>query len=102
MWEQTVLSHIKGWYPEAEVFYYRTSNGAEADFVVSLRKKVYAIECKASYSPVLSKGNYFAFEDIEPEHAFVVIPPGPNIKSWPLKQGIDVLTLPDLKKALML
>jgi len=99
IWEQTVLSHIKGWFPEAEVFYYRTSNGAETDFVVHLRRKVFAIECKSSYSPDLSKGNYLAFEDIRAEHTFIVIPPGPSVQSWPMKPGIDVVTLPDLKKA---
>jgi predicted AAA+ superfamily ATPase len=100
IWEQTVLSHIKGWYPQAEVFYYRTSNGAEADFVVQIHRKVFAIECKASYTPVLSKGNYLAFEDIAPEHTFVVIPSDPSIQSWTMKPGIDVVTLGDLKKAL--
>ena len=100
LWEQIVLSHIRGWYPEAEIFYYRTSNGAESDFVVRLRRKVYAIECKASYSPALTKGNYLAFEDISPERAFVVIPPGPSSKSWPIRKGIDVVTLTDLNMAL--
>lgn len=100
IWEQTVLSHIKGWYPGAEIFYYRTSNGAESDFVVRLGRKVLAVECKASYSPVLSKGNYLAFEDINPDHVFVVIPPGTSIQSWSMKKGIDVITLPDLKSKL--
>ena len=99
LWEQTVLSHIKGWYPDTEFFYYRTSNGAKADFVIRLRETIFAIECKASYSPILSKGNYLAFEDISPKHTFVVIPPGPSIQSWSMKPGIDVVTLPDLKKA---
>jgi hypothetical protein len=25
IWEQIVLSNVKGWYPDAEVFYYRTA-----------------------------------------------------------------------------
>ena len=100
LWEQIVLSHIRGWYPEAEILYYRTSNGAESDFVVRLRGKIYAIECKATYSPSLTKGNYLAFEDISPVHTFVVIPPGPSVKSWPMKSGIDAVTLPDLHGAL--
>jgi len=85
---------------EKEVFFYRTSNGAEADFVVRINRNIFAVECKASYSPVLTKGNYLAFEDIAPKRTFIVIPPGPSIQSWPLKSGIDVLPLPDLKKAL--
>ena len=100
LWEQTVLSHIIGWYPGAKVYYYRTSNGAETDFVIQLGRKIYAVECKASYNPVLSKGNYLAFEDIDPEHTFIVIPPGKSIQSWPMKPKIDIVTLPDLKKVL--
>jgi len=100
LWEQIVLSHIKGWYPDSEVSFYRTSNGAEADFVVCINRKVFAIECKASYSPILTKGNYFAFADISPEHSFIVIPPGPSIQGWSMKKGIDVITLPKLKKCL--
>ncbi|GHV85620.1 ATPase [Spirochaetia bacterium] len=101
LWEQLVLSHIRGWYPGAELFYYRTSNGAEMDFVVKLGQNTFAIECKASYSPVLSKGNYLAMEDINPKHMFVVIPPGPQSQSWSMKRGIDVVSLPDLKKRLI-
>jgi hypothetical protein len=58
---------------------------------------VYVIECKASFSPVLSKGNYLAFEDIAPRHTFVVIPAA---KGWPLKSGIDVVSLGELRKKL--
>ncbi|MCL1930574.1 MAG: ATP-binding protein, partial [Treponema sp.] len=65
-WEQIVLANLRGWYPNAEICYYRTSNGSEVDFVVNIDGVVYVIECKASFSPVLSKGNYLAFEDIAP------------------------------------
>lgn len=94
LWEQVVLSNLEGLYPEAEFFYYRTTNGAEIDFVMKIRNTVFAIECKASYAPVLSKGNYLAIEDVAPRHAFVVTPsPG----SWSMKQNIDVVSLDKLK-----
>ena len=95
VWEQIVLSHIRGWYPDAEVFYYRTSNGAETDFVVKKGKTVYVLECKASYSPSLSKGNYSALEDIAPQKSFVVIP---AFSGWPLAPGIEVVSLSELKE----
>jgi predicted AAA+ superfamily ATPase len=98
LWEQIVLSHIRGWQPSAEIFYYRSSNGAETDFVVRLGQRVFAIECKASFSPVLSKGNYSSIEDIAPEHTFVVIPAK---NGWPLKNGIDVVSLDELKTRLV-
>jgi predicted AAA+ superfamily ATPase len=97
LWEQIVLSHIRGWQPGAEIYHYRSSNGAEADFVVKLGRRVFAIECKASFSPVLSKGTYLSIEDIAPDHTFVVIPAE---KGWPLKSGIDVVSLDELKACL--
>lgn len=93
IWEQIVLSNIRGCLPEAEIYYYRTTNGAEIDFVVKYRNKVYAIECKASYSPVLSKGNYLALQDIEPNHTFVAIP---SEDSWSLNGGIEIVSLSKL------
>jgi predicted AAA+ superfamily ATPase len=79
------------------VGYYRTTNGAETDFVINIDGKVYAIECKVSFSPTLSKGNYLAFEDIAPKHTFVVTP---STDSWPLKSGIDVVSLGELGRRL--
>jgi predicted AAA+ superfamily ATPase len=96
-WEQIVLANLRGWYPNAEICHYRTSNGSEADFVVNIDGVVYVIECKASFSPVLSKGNYLAFEDIAPRHTFIVIPAA---NGWPMKSGIDVVSLGELRKKL--
>ena len=94
IWEQIVLSNLKGLYPDAEFFYYRTTNGAEIDFVMKIRNSVFAIECKASYSPSLSKGNYLAIEDIAPIHTFIVTP---SSDCWPMKEKIDVVSLNELR-----
>jgi predicted AAA+ superfamily ATPase len=94
IWKQIVLSNLKGLYSTAEFFYYRTTNGAETDFVMKVKNAVFAIECKASYSPVLSKGNYLAFEDISPNHTFIVTP---SSAGWPVKEGIDIVSLGGLK-----
>lgn len=94
IWEQIVLANIKGLYPDAEIFHYRSSNGAEADFVVKIRNTIFSIECKASYSPSLSKGNYQAYLDIEPKHTLVV---SPLDKGWSMKEGIDVVSLNEMK-----
>ena len=98
LWEQIVLANLRGWLPGTEICHYRTSNGAETDFVLNIDRSVYAIECKASFSPELSKGNYLAFEDIAPKHTFVVIP---SSERWPLKPGIDVVSLGELFKELV-
>lgn len=94
IWEQIVLSNIKGLYPEAEIFHYRTSNGAETDFVLKIRNTIIAVECKASLSPTLSKGNYNAFEDINPKHILIV---SPTPKGWSMKPNIDVVSLSELR-----
>jgi hypothetical protein len=98
VWEQIVIANLRGWYPDAEIYYYRTTNGSEVDFVVNIDGNVYVIECKASYNPVLSKGNYLALEDIAPKHSFIVIP---SEKGWPLKPDIDVVSLGELYDRLL-
>jgi hypothetical protein len=88
-----VLTNLKGNFPDATVFFYRTSNGAEIDFVVVLRNRVYAIECKSSQKPSLAKGNYLAIDDISPKETFVVAPIN---QGWSLKPGIEVVSLTEL------
>ncbi|MDR3297087.1 MAG: DUF4143 domain-containing protein, partial [Prevotellaceae bacterium] len=95
VWEQVVLSNIRGLFPDAEMFYYRTSSGTEMDFVVRLKRHTFAVECKASFTPVLSKGSYSAIEDIRPTHTFVVTP---SADSWAMSQGVDVVSLSELNK----
>jgi len=97
IWEQIVLSNIKGNFPHAEIFYYRSSSGAEMDFVVKLNGKIFAVECKASFTSTLSKGNFFAIEDISPERTFVVSPAEDN---WSIKKGIDAVSISGLVKGL--
>jgi predicted AAA+ superfamily ATPase len=94
LWEQIVLINLRGWLPHAEIFHYRTANGAEIDFVVQTRNALYALECKASSAPTLSKGNYLAFADVQPKKTFVVCPVSTG---WPLSPGIDVVSLGQLK-----
>jgi predicted AAA+ superfamily ATPase len=95
IWEQVVLANLRGLAEDADISYYRTSNGAEIDFVIKLDGRTFAVECKASYSPALSKGNYLALEDIKPDATFVVTP---SPESWPLKPGIDIVSLAELGK----
>jgi uncharacterized protein len=92
-WEQITISQLKAIYPDASFFHYRTSNGAEIDVVMKLRNKIIAIECKATMAPVLSKGNYLALEDIQPDFAFI----SAMVKeSWDLKDKMKVVPLDDL------
>jgi hypothetical protein len=63
------------------------------DFVVRSGETLFAVECKSSLSPVLSRGNYNAIEEIGPARTFVAIP---GEKGWPLAPGIDVVSLGEL------
>ncbi len=75
LWEQMVLTNLKGEFEDAEFFFYRTSGGAEMDIVMKLYDKVFAIE------------------DISPAHTFVVAPVD---RGWAHKPGIDVVSLGEL------
>ena len=97
VWGQIVLANLRGWFPNAQICHYRTSNGAEADFVVNMDGNVYVVECKASFSPELTKGSYQAIEDIAPQHTFVATP---SAEGWPLKPGIDIVSLRELLERL--
>ncbi|MCL2501900.1 MAG: ATP-binding protein [Bacteroidales bacterium] len=93
LWEQMVLTNLKGAFEEAEFFFYRTAGGAEMDIVMKYYDKVIAIECKSTYSPSLSKGNHHAIEDINPIMTFIA---APVASGWPLKPKIEVVSLTEL------
>lgn len=92
-WEQIVLSNLKGRLPGVDVSFYRSSRGAEMDFVVQRGQKVVAVECKCSLSPSLTKGTAFALEDIQPLKTFVAAPVS---EGWAMKPGVDVVSLGEL------
>jgi len=99
IWEQIVLVNIKGMFPDATFNFYRTTNGAEIDFVVKVKNRVFAIECKSGMSPSLSKGNYNAIEDVHPIHTFIVCPVE---KGWQLKNEIDIVSLTEIEDKIRL
>jgi uncharacterized protein len=97
VWEQVVLSNLKGSFPNANFFFYRTAAGAEVDIVMQLNNHLYTIECKASLSPSLSKGSYIALDDIKPDHAYIVIP---SDNGYSMKKDLDVVSIKELIKQL--
>ena len=74
LWESIVLMNIKGTIPSIEVSFYRTSNGAEVDFIISNGTNSMAIECKATQSPTISKGSYIALSDLGLSKLLIVSP----------------------------
>lgn len=98
-WEQLVLMNIRGHFPNAEIYFYRTAAGAETDFVVQIRNQTFAIECKSSLTPKLSKGFFNAIEDIQPDHSFVA---APVEKGWSHSLSISITSLDELINLLYL
>ncbi|NMC40157.1 MAG: ATP-binding protein [Bacteroidales bacterium] len=93
LWEALVLTNINGNFREANCYFYRTSNGAEIDFVTEINGKLIAIECKASKAPSLTRGNHSAIEAIKPDHVFIA---APVEKGWSMRKNVDVVSLSEL------
>ena len=92
-WEQMVLANVRGQYPDADISFYRTADGAEMDFVVRRGQKIVALECKASTAPSVGKGTYSALDAIRPTAAYVVAPVG---ETYPLNDRITAIPLSGL------
>jgi uncharacterized protein len=94
-WEGLVIENIlMNLPPAAEAGFYRTSNGAEIDLVVSIPPhKLLAIEVKRSAAPSLERGFHIACDDLQPTAAFVVYP---GVERFPLASDIIAISLPQL------
>ena len=71
--------------------FYRTSNGAELDLVMSIPGHgVWAMEIKRGLGSPLQRGFYSACDDIQPARRFVVYPAG---EAFSLGQGVEAVGL---------
>lgn len=86
-WESYVIEQIAAAVPDAELFFYRTSAGAEIDLIVKHDGKTYAVEMKSSTSPKLKKGFRIAIDDIKPDRVWVAAPVS---ESFMLESGVEV------------
>ena len=91
-WESLVLNNLMGHFGR-DIYYYRTSHGAEVDFVLAYTGKIYVVECKHTLAPKLTKGNYNAIRDIDPDFTLVV---APVKEGWPMAGNISVVSLSEL------
>jgi uncharacterized protein len=93
VWEGVVLANLKGHFPGADIRFYRTNHGSELDFLVFMPQIFFAVECKASKAPVLSRGTYSSIDDLKPQHTFIV---APVETGYPVRKDIDVVSLDEL------
>ncbi len=84
---ENILAELPRWQPA----FYRTSNGAEIDLILSRGERVIAIEVKSSTSPKVTKNFYNSIEEIVPEQAIIV---APVEDEYPLAQNVTVKSLP--------
>lgn len=88
---ENVIAVVGG---RAEPSFYRTSNGAEIDLVLSWQDgREWAIEVKRSGAPKLERGTRSALEDLQPERSFVVYP---GSERYRLTAETEVIGLPEL------
>lgn len=88
-WEGFVVEQLLAAAPEAEASFYRTSHGAEADLVLTLRNgEVWVVEIKRSSAPTVSKGFHLAAADVGASRKLLV---APVASTYPLREGIEVM-----------
>jgi predicted AAA+ superfamily ATPase len=92
-WEGFVMEQLINAAPQAQACFYRTSNGAEVDLVLTFRnQQTWVIEIKRSSAPTVSRGFYQAATDLGAVRKLLV---APVAQPYPLKDGIvvvDVMT----------
>ena len=88
-WEGFVMEQLINAAPQAEACFYRTSNGAEVDLVLTFRnQQTWVIEIKRSSAPTVSRGFYQAATDLDAVRKLLV---APVAQPYPLKDGIEVV-----------
>jgi predicted AAA+ superfamily ATPase len=88
-WEGFVMEQLTNAAPQAQASFYRTSNGAEVDLVLTFPDQTtWAIEIKRSSAPTLSRGFYQAATDVGVARKLLV---APVEHSYPTKEGVEVV-----------
>ncbi len=91
-WEVTVIENVIAKYKNWNYYFYRTATGNELDLVLTKANRVIAIEIKSSNTPKLTKGFWYAIDDIKATEAYVI---APVRMPYPLKKNIMVYPLND-------
>ncbi|MBI5414813.1 DUF4143 domain-containing protein [Candidatus Peregrinibacteria bacterium] len=97
-WEGFVLEQLSSLSSRnrQEIYFFRTSAGAEIDFLLLSRKKrLIAIEVKYSLSPKLTKSFWNAFRDLSCGKGYVVYP-GDEI--YPLQKNVFALPIAQISE----
>ncbi|GJM35169.1 MAG: ATPase [Saprospiraceae bacterium] len=96
-WETYIIEQIAAILPDwAELFFYRTHQGTEADLVITRGGKPEClVEIKYSTTPKLSKGFHIAQADLKTRKHFVICPVETG---FPLSEKVKVLGINELSE----
>ncbi|QGY44615.1 AAA family ATPase [Maribellus comscasis] len=91
-WESFVINQILALKKnKIDIYFYRTHHGAEVDLVFTKGLNVVATaEIKYSNSPHLTKGNFFAFDDLNAPVNYVITP---SSDDYLIKNNVRVCSL---------
>ncbi len=89
-YEGFIIENIVSLLPRWQASFFRTSNGAEIDLILTKGQKTIAIEIKSSTSPKPSKGFWNSLETINPDLTLVI---APVAEQYPLAKNVSVSPL---------
>ncbi|WP_419662650.1 hypothetical protein Dvar_31160 [Desulfosarcina variabilis str. Montpellier] len=90
--EGFVIENIVSRLPRWEPSFYRTSNGAEIDLVLTRGTKKIAVEIKSSTTPKLTQRFWNCIDDISPDKTVVIAPVD---SPYPIADQVMVMSLAD-------
>ncbi|MBN1363813.1 MAG: ATP-binding protein [Syntrophaceae bacterium] len=95
-WEGFIIEQLVALLPEnSQYYFYRSNAGAEIDFLYfDKQNHPVPVEIKYSLSPVLSKGFWSAFEDLQCKRGYVIYP---GSEMYPIGKNVTALPLAQLK-----
>jgi predicted AAA+ superfamily ATPase len=83
---ENILTGLSRW----QASYYRTSNGAEVDLILTKGNRTIAVEIKASTSPKVSKSFRSSIETIAPDKTYII---APVEDTYPIAKNVLVMPL---------
>jgi uncharacterized protein len=79
-WEAIVIENISSSFKNFNVSFYRTQDGAEIDLILHDQNMIFAIECKSSMAPKVTRGFWSSINDIKPNKSYIAAPVKDNYK----------------------
>jgi predicted AAA+ superfamily ATPase len=96
-WEGFCVEQILNSCDSGDAYFWATHGGAELDLLLHTRGRRIGVEVKYADAPGLTRSMRIAMEDLRLDVLYVVYP---GDERYPLAEGVEVLPLPALLKAL--